>query len=66
MTYGEQVPATCDLVLPCQDEAPALPTLLARVPGDFTVIVVDNGSTDGTAEVARRYGATVVEEPVPG
>lgn len=43
-----------------------MPTLLVRVPGDFAVIVVDNGSTDGTAQVARRYGATVVVEPVSG
>lgn len=30
------------------------------------VIVVDNASTDATAEVARRAGATVVHAPVPG
>jgi glycosyltransferase involved in cell wall biosynthesis len=66
VTYGERVPATCDLILPCRDEALALPGLLALVPSDFAVIVVDNGSTDGTAEVARRLGATVVEEQVPG
>ena len=57
---------TCDLVLPCRDEAAALPGLLARVPERFAVVVVDNGSTDGTADVARRLGATVVEEGVPG
>jgi glycosyltransferase involved in cell wall biosynthesis len=56
----------CDLVLPCRDEAAALPALLDRVPEGFAVIVVDNGSTDGTAEVARKLGATVVHEPVPG
>ena len=56
----------CDLVLPCRDEAAALPDLLARVPAGFAVVVVDNGSSDGTADVARGLGATVVEEPVPG
>jgi glycosyltransferase involved in cell wall biosynthesis len=57
---------TCDLVLPCRDEAPALGALIARVPDTFHIIVVDNGSTDGTAEVARRLGAEVVAESRPG
>ncbi len=56
----------CDLILPCRDEAPALAALLALVPSDFAVIVVDNGSRDGTGAVAARLGATVVEESVPG
>lgn len=58
--------ALCALVLPCRDEAAALPALLAQVPGDFRVIVVDNGCRDGTAEVARAHGAQVVVEPQPG
>ena len=57
---------TCDLVLPCRDEAAALPGVLALVPEGFRVVVVDNGSTDGTADVARTLGATVVREPTPG
>ncbi|GAB3763208.1 glycosyltransferase involved in cell wall biosynthesis [Nocardioides ginsengisegetis] len=56
----------CDLVLPCRDEAPALAALLPRVPAEFAVIVVDNGSRDDTAAVARGLGATVVHESVPG
>jgi glycosyltransferase involved in cell wall biosynthesis len=56
----------CDLILPCRDEGPALVALLPRVPDDFHVIVVDNGSTDDTAEVAARLGAQVVPESVPG
>lgn len=56
----------CDLVLPCRDEAAALETLLPAVPAGFAVIVVDNGSRDRTADVARRHGATVVTEPRPG
>lgn len=56
----------CALVLPCRDEAAALPALLAQVPGEFRVIVVDNGSRDGTAAVARALGAQVVVEPRPG
>jgi glycosyltransferase involved in cell wall biosynthesis len=56
----------CDLVLPCRDEAEALPAVLATVPDGLGVIVVDNGSRDRTAEVARAHGARVVEEPRPG
>jgi glycosyltransferase involved in cell wall biosynthesis len=57
---------TCDLILPCRDEAAALVDLLPKVPDTFSVIVVDNGSSDGTADVARRLGARVVSEPRPG
>src|SRR5690242_4191044 len=54
----------CDLVLPCRDEAAALTALLPAVPPEFAVVGVDNGSVDGTAQLARRLGASVVEEPV--
>jgi glycosyltransferase involved in cell wall biosynthesis len=57
---------TCDLVLTCRDEGPALRDLLPRVPSAFSVIVVDNGSRDDTARVAADLGARVVHEPVPG
>jgi glycosyltransferase involved in cell wall biosynthesis len=53
---------TVDLVLPCLDEAGALAWLLPRVPETVRAIVVDNGSTDGSAEVAQRLGALVVRE----
>lgn len=56
----------CDLVLPCRDEAPALADLLPSIPDAFDAIVVDNGSTDDTAALARRLGARVVTEPRPG
>jgi glycosyltransferase involved in cell wall biosynthesis len=56
----------CDLILPCRDEAPALRRLLPRVPSGLGVIVVDNGSRDGTAQVAAAFGARVVGEPTPG
>lgn len=57
-----------DVVLPCLDEAEALPGVLAGLPEDagYRAIVVDNGSSDGSAEVAARWGATVVLEPRPG
>ncbi|MEW2317768.1 glycosyltransferase family 2 protein [Streptomyces bauhiniae] len=56
------LPHTVDVVLPCLDEAEALPWVLARIPAGWRAIVVDNGSTDGSAEVARALGATVVRE----
>ncbi|WP_314177576.1 glycosyltransferase family 2 protein [Streptomyces winkii] len=51
-----------DLVLPCLNEAEALPWVLERIPAGWRAIVVDNGSTDGSADIARRHGATVVSE----
>jgi glycosyltransferase involved in cell wall biosynthesis len=53
---------TIDVVLPCLDEAAALPGVLAALPAGYRAIVVDNGSTDGSAEVARAHGALVVTE----
>jgi len=55
-----------DVVLPVLDEADAIPWVLDRLPDGYRAIVVDNGSTDGSAEVARALGAIVVHEPVPG
>lgn len=55
-----------DVVLPCLDEAAALPWVLERVPAGWRAIVVDNGSTDGSAALARSLGATVVHEPRRG
>ncbi len=55
-----------DVVLPCRNEAPALPDLLARIPAGYRPIVVDNGSTDGTAAVARAHGAEVISVAEPG
>lgn len=55
-----------DVVIPCRDEAAALPWVLARIPTGCRPLVVDNGSIDGSADVAASLGARVVHEPRPG
>jgi glycosyltransferase involved in cell wall biosynthesis len=55
-----------EVVLPVLDEAEALPWVLGRLPPGFSPIVVDNGSTDGSPEIAARFGAQVVVEPRRG
>jgi glycosyltransferase involved in cell wall biosynthesis len=55
-----------DVVLPCLDEAAALPWVLSRIPAGYRAIVADNGSTDGSAQVAAAHGATVVLVPQRG
>ncbi|MGI5127917.1 glycosyltransferase family 2 protein [Pseudonocardia sp. CA-107938] len=55
-----------EIVLPCLDEAEALPTVLAELPAGWPVLVVDNGSRDATAAVAAAHGARVVHEPRRG
>ena len=56
------------LVIPALNEEQALAKLLDELPPSLfaRVIVVDNGSTDATAAVARRGGPEVVEEPRRG
>ena len=58
----ELVTASVDVVLPCLDEAGALPWVLSRIPSGWRALVVDNGSVDGSADIARALGATVVQE----
>jgi glycosyltransferase involved in cell wall biosynthesis len=55
-----------DVVFPCLNEAQALPGILSRLPPGYRAIVVDNGSTDDSAAVARAHGALVVSEPRRG
>jgi len=60
-------------VLPCLDEAKTLPVCLEKakkslaeldLPGE--IVVADNGSTDGSQDLARRAGARVVDVPLKG
>ena len=55
-----------DVILPALNEATAVEWVLQRMPAGYHPIVVDNGSTDATAAIAKNAGATVVSEPVRG
>jgi len=59
------------IVVPCYNEAAYLPATLQSLqrqtyPGDYEIVVVDNNSSDATADVARSFGVTVVSEPTRG
>ena len=71
-TTTEQV-CGLSVVLPCLDEAETLATCITKAQGSMRelgingeVIVADNGSTDGSQEIARELGARVVDVPVRG
>jgi glycosyltransferase involved in cell wall biosynthesis len=51
---------SCDVLLPCLDEAAALPWIMGRMPTGFRPLVIDNGSRDGSAQLAADLGATVL------
>jgi glycosyltransferase involved in cell wall biosynthesis len=59
---------TVAVVIPALDEEDAIGLVLAEIPSEEAdlVVVVDNGSRDRTAEVARQGGARVVHEPRRG
>jgi glycosyltransferase involved in cell wall biosynthesis len=61
--YGGPVP---DVVLPVLNEAEAIQSVLEQMPTGYRPLVVDNGSTDDSAEIARRCGARVLDEPQRG
>lgn len=55
------------VIIPCLDEEEGIAQILSRMPKFVDqVIVVDNGSTDHTGEVARTFGAQVIREDVRG
>ena len=57
---------TTTVIIPALNEETSLPLVLGDLPAVGRVIVVDNGSTDRTADVARAAGAHVVVEPRRG
>lgn len=62
------------VLIPCHNEANGIGSVLKKFPWDkinsnhmsATIIVIDNASTDGTAEVALAHGAQVIHEPKKG
>lgn len=68
MSPDERDPApwSVDVVLPVLNEVESIPWILSRMPAHVHAIVVDNGSTDGSAGVASELGAEVVVEPQRG
>lgn len=59
--------ASIAVIIPAFNEAASLPSVLAEIPDRVSeVVVVNNASTDKTAEVAETAGATVLHEPRKG
>lgn len=62
-----QTTADIRVVIPVLNERKSLPKVLRDIPLEpERIVVVDNGSTDGSGQVAREFGATVVEQPRRG
>ncbi|MBF0127407.1 MAG: glycosyltransferase family 2 protein, partial [Magnetococcales bacterium] len=60
-------------IIPCLNEEKTLPLCIDKIQRAFAalnvageIVVGDNGSTDASAEIARRMGARVVSQPVRG
>jgi glycosyltransferase involved in cell wall biosynthesis len=65
----------CELtiLMPCLNEAETLATCIKKAQGfiaragiDGEVLIADNGSTDGSQDIARKHGARVVDVPIKG
>jgi glycosyltransferase involved in cell wall biosynthesis len=63
---GARYEVSIDVVLPAMNEEGAIGWVVERIPAGMNAIVVNNNSTDRTAEVAAAAGALVVNETVPG
>src|SRR3954468_3991738 len=63
--HGDRPPMP-DVVLPVLNEREAISWVLGRMPAGYVPIIVDNGSTDGSGELAASLGARVVREPQAG
>lgn len=67
MTGISDAPSTVSIIIPARNEAHNLPTLLKSITSQsvrpLEILVVDDGSSDGTADIARRFGAEVITPP---
>jgi glycosyltransferase involved in cell wall biosynthesis len=57
---------TISIILPARNEEESLQTLLPKLPGlypDVEIIVVDDGSTDGTADLCKKHDIKVISRP---
>lgn len=63
-----QSSTTVGVVIPVRNEEAGIGLVLRDIPADLSavVVVVDNGSTDATASIARESGAVVLREEIPG
>ena len=66
-------PVELTILMPCLNEAETLATCIRKANGFLNrngvvgeVVIADNGSTDGSQEIARANGARVVDIPVRG
>ncbi len=68
MAHGTPDRPIVDVVIPARDAASTLGDVLSELPARRirSTVVVDNGSRDGTAQVARDAGAVVLREPRVG
>jgi len=58
--------SSLSIIIPAKNEAAGLKSLLPKIQSkwpDAEILVVDDGSEDGTADIARGFGATVVVHP---
>lgn len=63
---GRPGPVKIAVILPVLNERQAIEGVLETLPDGYHPIVVDNGSTDGSGELAAALGASVVREARPG
>src|SRR5215510_16302966 len=70
---GDSDRVEVSVVMPCLNEADTLATCIQKAQRSFSdnhikgeVVVADNGSTDGSQEIARKLGARVIDVPVKG